>query len=398
MFNEFKNMTLSEKKQKFMEIKPYLIILFVPLVFTILFGGLFEPVFVENVPVAIYDMDQSSTSREIVNYFYDSPTLSITEDIDSVEEIKEKLLLSEIHGAIIIPKDFGKDLSGKKGANAVVFIDNTNFMYGNNLMSTINTIFETVNAGVQMKLLEAGSLVPYQAEQSVYTLNLVDRILYNPQLGYFYYLFAGLLAVFVQQAFLAAGVPTLVEEKKRLKDLPMHLSKDLIQVKMSLMVRRLMLMGGCSIISMMACLRVAMDMTGFPMKGNIFVLILFEIVFLAAMFGMTLVIASVFDQVEHAVQFSMFLTVPTFLSCGFAWPEYMMAPGFANVIKAIWPLYYYITPMKDVMLKGATLEMLKPYLFGCMIFAAVWIPIGLILFRRKIKLIRELHSDVTPIS
>lgn len=392
MFKELKGMTLAEKKQKFMEIKPYLIILFVPMAFTLLFGGLFSPIFVEDIPIAVYDMDQSATSRNVVNYFYDSPSLSVTEDITSVEEVKEKLLLGEIRGAIIIPKDFGKDLNGKKGAKAVVFMDNTNFMYGNNVMSAINTIFETVNAGVQMKLLEAGSLVPYQAEQSAYTLSLVDRVLYNPQLGYFYYLFPGLLSIFIQQAFLAAAVPTLVDEKSRLRDLPMNLNKEFIIVKMSLMVRRFMLMGGCSVISMMACLKIAMAVTGFPMEGNIFVLILFQVVFLGAIMGMALVIAAIFEQVEHAVQFTMFLTVPTFLSCGFAWPEYMMAPGFADVIKAIWPLYYYITPMKDVILKGCGLDLLKPYLIGCMIFAAVWVPIGVLLYRRKIKIIRELHG------
>jgi ABC-2 type transport system permease protein len=385
-------MTLTERKEKFLEIKPYLIIVFVPIVFTLLFAGLFSPIFVEDIPIAIYDMDQSATSRSVVDYFYDSPTLSITEDIYSTEEVKEKLLLGEIYGAIIIPKDFGKNLNGKKGANAVVFMDNTNFMYGNNVMSAINTIFATVNAGVQMKLLEAGALVPYQSEQSVYTLNLVDRVLYNPQLGYFYYLFVGLLSVFVQQAFLAAGVPTLVQEKNRLRDLPMHMSKEFIKVRMSLLVRRFMLMGGCSIISMMACLRIAMAMTGFPMRGNIFVLILFQIIFLGAITGMTLVIASIFEQVEHAVQFTMFLTVPTFLSCGFAWPEYLMAPGFGAAIKAIWPLHYYIIPMKDVILKGVGLNLLNSYLIGGAIFAAVWIPIGLLLFGKKVKLIRSLHN------
>ncbi|MBE6034431.1 ABC transporter permease [Aminipila sp.] len=392
MFSELKNMTRAEKKEKFMEIKPYLIILFVPIAFTLLFGGMFSPIFVENIPIAVYDMDQSAASRNVIDYFYDSPALSITEDVTSVEEIKEKLLSGEIYGAIILPKDFGKELNGKKGAEAVVFMDNTNFMYGNNIMSAVNTIFETVNAGVQMKLLEAGALVPYQAEQSVYTLNIADRILYNPQLGYFYYLFAGLLSIFVQQAFLAAGVPMLVEEKNRLRDLPMDLNKEFVNVKMSLMVRRFLLMAGLSVISTMACLRIAMKMLGFPMEGNIFVLILFQAVFLGAMTGMALVIASVFEQVAHSVQFTMFLTIPTFLSCGFAWPEYMMAPGFADVIKVIWPLYYYITPMKDIMLKGVGLELLKPYLIGCALFAAVWVPMGLILYQRKVKLIRELHS------
>ncbi|MFV0517907.1 MAG: ABC transporter permease [Aminipila sp.] len=393
MLNSLKSMTKQEKKQKFLEIKPYLIVLLVPWAFTVLFSGLFSPIFVENMPIAIYDMDRSATSREVVGYFYDSPALSITEDISSSEEIEEKLLKGEILGAIILPEDFGKDLNGKKGAEAIVFMDNTNFMYGNNLMSAINTIFENVNAGIQMKLLEAGSLVPYQAEQSVYTLNLIDRILYNPQLGYYYYLFAGLLSIFVQQAFLAAGVPILIEEKNRIRDLPMSLNKELIEVKMSLMIRRFMLIVGCSMISLMLCLKTAMKMTGFPMEGSIFTLLLFEIVFLGAMTGMALVIASVFEQVEHAVQFTMFLTIPTFLCSGFAWPEYMMAPGFAPVMKAIWPLYYYITPMKDVMLKGVSLDILSPYLIGCIIFAAVWVPIGLLMFSRKIKMIRKLHQS-----
>ncbi|QAT43956.1 ABC transporter permease [Aminipila luticellarii] len=392
MSEKAKKMTLAEKKEKFMEIKPYLIVLLIPIAFTLLFGGLFSPIFAQNIPIEILDMDQSATSREVIDNFYDSPTLSVKEDVSSVDEIKEKLLTGEIHGAIIIPQDFGKDLNGKKGAKAVVLMDNSNFMYGNNVMSAVNTIFETVNAGVQLKYLEAGSLVPYQAEQSVYTLNLVDRIMYNPQLGYFYYLLPGLLAIFAQQAFLAAGVPILVEEKKRLKDLPMKLSRQFIRVDLSLMVRRFMLLTGLSIISTMICLRLIIKIWGFPMEGNIFVLILFETVFLGAVTGMALVIASIFEEVAHAAQFTMFLTIPTFLSCGFAWPEYMMAPGFAAVIKAIWPLYYYVLPVKNIILKGTGLELLKPYLVGCALFAAVWIPIGLLLFGRKVKIIRELHG------
>ncbi|QIB67846.1 ABC transporter permease [Aminipila butyrica] len=392
MFKALKNMTMAQRKEKFMEIKPYLIVGVIPLLFTLIFGGMFSPVFVQDIPIAIYDMDGSAASREIVNYFYDSPTLKVREDISSVEEIKEKLLLGEIHGAILLPKDFGKALNGKNGAEAVVFMDNANFMYGNNVMSAVNTIFATVNAGVQMKYLEGGALVPYQAEQSVYTLNLVDRILYNPQLGYFPYLFPGLLCIFAQQAFLASGVPMLVEEKNRLRELPMELSRQFVQVKMSLMIRRFMLLSGLSVVSTMACLRVAMALWGFPMQGDIFVLMLFEVVFLGAMTGMALVIAALFEQVAHAVQFTMFLTIPTFLSCGFAWPEYMMAPGFASVIKVIWPLYYFITPMKDILLKGTSLEVLYPYLIGCGLFAAVWIPVGLLLFGRKVRLIRELHT------
>lgn len=392
MFNlgkRFGSMTAEEKREKIQNIKPYAIVVVIPILFTTLFSYMFGPIFVTDIPVVIYDMDQSAASREVVDYFYDSDVLAITESLDSQKEIEEAILTNEICGAIILPEDFGKDLNGKKGAEAVVLMDNTNFMYGNNLMSAINTIFNTVNAGIQMKILEGGSQVPYQAEQSVYTLNIAERILYNPQLGYFYYLYAGLLSIFVQQVFLAAVVPMLIEEKHRIKNEKFLDTGEKIRFDFSIMVPRIFLVTGLSIISMMASLHIAMSMTGFPMRGNILILLLFQVVFLAAMTGIALVISAVFEQVSHAAQFTMLLTVPTFLTCGYAWNEYLMAPGFAAVIKAIWPLYYFANPMKDVLLKGVGLEMLLPYLKGCIIFAMVWIPFGLVCYGRKIKLLRE---------
>lgn len=377
--------TPSIRVQRMQKVKPYTVILLIPFLFTAVFSTAFGPLFVTDVPTAVYDMDNSTSSRMVVDYLYESDVMDINEGFDSMAEIEEAMLKNEIFAAIILPEGFGKELTGKTGAEATVLIDNSNFMIGNNLMSAVNTIFSTVNAGVQIKLLEGGSQVPYQAEQSVYTLNIAERVLYNPQLAYFYYIFAGLMAIFMQQVFLAATIPMFIEEKHKLKG---QTRQEKRKAALDIGQKAVFVMG-LTLISVMICLRTAMGMTGFPMRGNILLLLLFQVVFLFAMLGISLVLSSLFDKVECAAQFIMFLTIPAFFTCGYAWTEPMMAAGFATVIKKIWPLYYFANPMKDIILKGTELTGLMPYLVGCILFAAVWVPLGIFLYSKKIAFLEK---------
>ena len=214
------------------DLKPYLLVALIPLVFTIIFGAMFSPIYIRDIPIAVMDMDSSKNSVDVIRMLDESETLKVHQEYTSMEEIKDKILEGEICGAIEIPQGFGESIRAKTGAEATVLMDNANFMLGNNLTSAINTIFETVNAGIQIKYLEAGAQVPFEAKQNVYTLSLADRILYNPQLSYIYYMYPGFLAIFIQQTYLAALVPMLIEEKDRLKDMSdHHLAKDLTLCK-----------------------------------------------------------------------------------------------------------------------------------------------------------------------
>lgn len=378
-------------KEKLLKLRPYLILLFIPILFTILFGAVMSPVFVEDIPIAVFDMDNSSKSRIVVDSFYDCPVFQVTETPDSYQEIEDRLLSGEIKGAVIIPEGFGKDLSAKAGTHAEVLIDGTNFLIGNNIQLYASTILAMVNAGIQMNLLEAGGMVPFAAEQSVYTLNIADRSLYNPQLGYFYYLFAGLLGIFVQQTILAVTPTVLIHEKERI-----HLSDcnhpEAVRLQLGNVSYKIGVFSLLNTISMLICLVLANKLFAYPIKGNIGYIMLIHVIFLLCLFGISLVIASFFEDATHCIQFVMFIAVPSFLSCGYGWPEYMMAPGFATVMKAVWPLYYYVNPMKDLMLKGAGWDVIGSYVTGGLLFAVVWITLGLVIFNIKIKILIRSQS------
>lgn len=378
--------------EKFMRVKPIIILVFIPILFTLVFGYVMSPIFVEHVPFAVYDMDKSENSRQIVDSFYDCPAFEITEGIGSYEEIEDMLIGGKIGGALIIPEGFGDALARKAGAEATVLVDGSNFLVCSNVQLNSTTILLMANASIQMKYLESGDMKPTAAEQNVYTMNLADRRLYNPQTCYLYYLFAGLFGIFVQQTVLATVPGVLIDEKHRLRSAGRAADaagKGGRRFPISRISGEtactLLKYAGLSIVGLLASILTVHFVYAYPMNGNLLYVLLIHIIFLLGLLAVSLIVAAVFDEKIHASQFTMFLSIPTMLCCGYGWPEYMMPAGFAPVMKAVWPLYYFYNPLKDLMLKGAGMDAIGHYVIGGTIFAAVWLVIGAFLYARKTR-------------
>ncbi len=375
--------------EKFNIYKPYLIIVLIPIALTVILGGLFHPMFIKDMPVELVDLDNTAKSRLVAEYLYDSHVIKISENAKSVAEAQDMLVGGRTCGVIVLPEGFGDNLQRKTGAKAAVYLDNTNFMFGNTIMSETSTIFETVKAGVQLQYLEAGDQKPYQAMQAISTMAPVDRTLYNPQLSYFYFLFPGLLALFTQQTYLVGTITLLVERKILLRRIKHGSTSDYLRAGFGLMATRFAVMGVLTIITTTICIYIGIKMNGMPMEGNIFYLMALQAAFLFATTGASLVIASIFEQIAHVSQFTMFLTIPTFLLSGYPWPDFIMSRGVELVMNLIWPLGYFAPVMKDIMLKGAGMEYILPYIIKCLIFGLFWITVGVYLYGRKIAFVRN---------
>jgi len=373
--------------------KPLLILVLVPIGFTVLFGAAMSPVFVDEIPISVLDLDESKASRELIDQFKACPVFQITKTAASAEEIKEGILTGAIKGGLILPEDFGKDIAGHKGTNALMLVDGSNFLIGNNLMLYANKIFTEKNSELQISFMKSEGMESYSTEQNVNTLSLADRTLYNPQLGYFYYLFPGLLGVFIQQTYLNVLSPVLLKEKDRLKRLPMDRSSRKIGAKG--MLPKIMYYAGLTFICSLSCILMAHWLFAYPIRGSLLLILLIQAVFLGGLSGMAFVLAAVFDDETHCTQFTMFLAIPTMLSCGYAWPVFMMAPGFADSMKMVWPLYYYSNPLKELLLKGSGLSAIDNYLFGGILFLAFWLPAGIWIYRNKIRTMKQIESETT---
>lgn len=360
-------------------VKPYMMLMVIPLLFTLLFGGAISKVFVQNVPIALYDMDNSAESQQVCDQLLKYPYFTVSEGAASLTEIEDEFLYGHIVGAVIIPEGFGADVKGKRGGDILVMQDTCNFMNMSGVMTGISNVTGTVNAGIRIQLMEAGGMMPAAAISNATTLSVVDRALYNPTMGYMYFLFPMMLAIFSQQTYLAATSLYLIQIKKQLASGAKRMAEVVAQLLVYIV---------CGTIGLMFCLFTLSHLFDYPIRGSIGDILLLYLPFMVAMTGMVLVISAIFDDEVHCTQFNMFLTIPLLLSCGYAWPEFMMPEAFRWIITKIWPLYYYANPLHDVMLKGADLAQVAPYIQGVLLFALFWLPAGILLYARKIRRIR----------
>ncbi len=369
----------------FIKVKNILVVLILPILFTLLFGYVYSGTYVENIPFAILDLDQTATSRMISDQFSDHEGLRVLDSAQSQEELKELILSNQIYGGLIIPDNFEKEVKAKQAPSLLILMDGSNLVIGNNLQAYTTTIVNTLGIGVQMNILEGGSIVPYNAEQYLTALSFTSRMLYDPQMGYLPYVFAGILGILIQQTYLSVICSHLLELKNDLTER----QGDSIPFPNFLICQKILRLICLSTISFFICLLLANKLYAYPLRGNTFSLLAIVLLLLTGVTAMAILITAFFDEESHCAQFCMFLSIPTFLTSGYVWPEFMMAPHFASIVKSIWPLYYFVNPLRALCLKNASLADISPYLTGGIFFAIFWLALSILFFRYRIRLIRK---------
>ncbi len=111
---------------------PLLIIIFaLPLFFTVLFGAIYAQNSVKHIPMAIYDQDQSSLSRTLIQMYTDSERYNVVAYVSTQEEMEQEIADSKALVVLAIPQDFSRDVKKGKGSDIALVVNSTNNMFGN---------------------------------------------------------------------------------------------------------------------------------------------------------------------------------------------------------------------------------------------------------------------------
>lgn len=377
------------KKEKLMLIFNWAknLVILIPLImaFTIIFGNVYGKPFLEKIPIAVVDYDNSPTSRSIIKQFDSSQGLKVAKYAESDNEIQELLLRKEVYGGLIIPKDFEKNVKKGNGPKSLYLVDMTNLVIGNNVFAYGSEILNTLNAGVQIKVLEGKGMAPFEAVKAVTSMNFVQRMVYDPQMSYMKYLLYGIIGIMVQQTILEVLAPMLIEDKKRLVDLNLG-TKEGLKCIFGVMRKTLVVAAG-SLIGATLCFYIICRYFNLPLKGTLMNNYILLILFIINMIAVSFFLAGFFRKPLPCVQLCMFLSVPSILTCGYAWPTLMLPKGMIEKVNLIWPLGSFVNPMRAINLKGGAIVSILPYIKGGLTYAAIWIPLGIGFYMFRI------HSD-----
>ncbi len=367
---------LESFKREFKSIFKYkgmMILLFIgPIFLTLYFGGVYYNDYLNDIPIAVLDEDNSGLSNIVTGYFLTSERFDVTNYPQSREELQKLIDEGTVQMGICIPNGFERDVTAYRSSQILAITDGSNIVMANNAYAQATMIAQSVSAGVEMKLIQGKGMAPRMAENIALVYNLGERILYDPKMTYMNYLIVCFLAIFFQQLMLSSMGSTFIRDSEYITEgnVPAKIFGAVSACFVGILPSTLL-----SMFTMLKLFHV-------PMIGNMATVAVLTIFFALSIMGPSLIIASVAkDKVKYS-QFEFMLSLPTFVSSGCVWPMDQMPKLLGIIVKICWPLANYAKVVQEVLIKGMNFRYVIPNLLQLSAFSLVWLPIGIICYKR----------------
>jgi ABC-2 type transport system permease protein len=338
-------------------------------------GGVYLNDYVDDIPVAVCDQDNSAISRTIIQYFADDERYTLVHSVSGREELENLLRDGEVYAGLYIPPAFGRDIASGKSSEVLIVIDGTNVIIGNNVYAQAASIIQTMSAGVQIKILQAKGALPEQAKNMALSFNFNERMLYDPKLSYMNYLIFGFVSVFIQQVMLSAMGTLLLRNSEETAQ-----SHTVLNIFTKI--------AACIIflsISATTAVMLLNKLYGVAIRGSAGTAYLIAVLFVVAISCPAVFLSALTKDKLKYSQISYMLSLPTFITAGYIWPQDQMPTALTMGIKAVWPLINYARPFDEILFKGVPFQTVLGNICGLVIYTVLWMPVAVIFYKSRFK-------------
>jgi ABC-2 type transport system permease protein len=331
---------------------------------------------VKNLPVAFYDEDRSPLSREYMYSFTNSEYFRLVKIAGSPDELDRLLESGEVRGAVIIPPDFARRLTGGESATVQVLVDGTfpsRALIASGYITAIDAQFS------------ADMLASYLARRGRVSTSLVPvavdgRVWFNPSLETKNSLVPGLMVISLMfyPSLLAALV--VVREKERGTIFNLYCSPV---SRWEVIVGKAVPYVGLAFIVYFLLLALSVFVFEVRFVGSVLVLTVAALLYITASIGLGLVI-SVFTTTQPTAMLVTFIALmtPSILFSGLMTPVSSMDPT-AQAISRLIPASYFMAMVRGVFLKGLGFRQYAYDLLTLVAFAVVVYTAATLGFRKR---------------
>ncbi len=183
-FTILKNVMRREWKRIVERKTIYLFTIFMPMLFFLFFAYIYVNGILRNIPVAVFDEDNSEISRIIIRGIDATSGFNVTEYVNSTDEIKNDFRQGKIRGAFYIPRDLERNLKRGKETSVVVFSDASNLIVSNTTLKEASTVIKTISGGILLKKLRSSGMQTQQAMNIISPIRIETQALYNFNYNY----------------------------------------------------------------------------------------------------------------------------------------------------------------------------------------------------------------------
>ena len=324
--------------------KMFGIILIAPVI-QLIFLGYAANLDVDNVKTVVYDMNRTSTSRQLVERFTSSGYFKIVDYAGSYNQLEDDLNKGKAILAIVISQDFEENIMRREPAPLQAIFEGSD----GNQASIAAGYVQSIIRGYSKSILTDYMNSSGRKISPIGNLSAEVRIWYNPTMKTRNFMVPAIVGLLVSIVTLVLTSLAIVKEKE------IGTMEQLIVTPIrsyQMIIGKLVpftILGFVAVTIVLVAMRIIFEI---EIKGSIIFLFGSSFLYILSTLGLGLLISTISKTQQQAMMIAIFaVMLPMVFLSGFAFPIENM-PKIIQVVSYAIPLRYFITIIRGVILKG----------------------------------------------
>ncbi|MCA9139476.1 MAG: ABC transporter ATP-binding protein/permease, partial [Planctomycetales bacterium] len=355
--------------------------LFVPMMQTIIFGYAIDTQ-IEHIPTVVFNMDGRQQSRDLIAAFENTRRFRLVGNVLSEEAFQRALSSGRAKVGIRIPPNYVDLVLRGEQAKLQVLIDGSDSQVATTAQSTAQLL--GLNLSIQMAMAKGDALQLAPARDAsghgTLPIEVRSRMLYNPDLESSHFFVPGLVGIILQLVTLFLTSFAVVRERE------LGTLEQLFVTpvgRTGLLLGKLLPYALVGFVALLTVLAVMIYVFGVNIRGSIVLLLGLSMLFMVCSLGLGLLVSTLAKTQLEAVQFAFVIMLPSVLLSGFVFPRSEMPLVIYFATFAI-PATYFIEILRGVVLRGADLIDLAPWVVGLTICGFVVLTLSVMRFQKRL--------------
>lgn len=329
---------------------------------------------IKHLPTIVFDQSKTQASREFISSMVASNYFNIHKYANSMKEVNRSVAAGDTRVGIIFPPDYADRINGDKRSDVQVIIDATENMSASSALSSAQSI--GIIKGQEIigrKFARLGAMPP---------LNPIDlriRLWYNPDFVTSWSMVPGVMGLLLVITLVPMLATAIVRENEQgtLEQLlvtPMRVNELLISKIIPYIV--------VGYLQVIVSIIVGVFVFDMPFLGSVPLFFALTFFYVVANLSLGIMFSCFSANQTQAIQMSTFIILPCTLLSGFIFPIESI-PSFFRMIGKCFPITYYISITRQIILKGGGLEYVWQDTLCLAVFILIMFTAAVMMFKRR---------------
>ena len=352
------------------------VVFVIPAVQTVIFGYAVNTD-VRHVATAVYDLDNSSQSRELANRLFSSGYFDLHERVFDEARARELIDRGEVKAVLRMNHGFGESIASGRGGEVQLILDGTDSNTAGIALDYAAKIVASYGAKLQM---DAGSRAAGR-QVGLRGVELESRAWYNENLESRNFYVPAVITNIVFIITMLLSSMAVVREKE---------IGTIEQVIVTPIGKGEFILGKTipfvliGYIDVIIISLVAVFWFEVQLRGSLLLLFGSTALFLMSSLGIGLLISTVSRTQQQAMMSAFFVIFPAMLLSGFAFPIESM-PECVQWITWLNPMRFFLVIIRSIFLKGVGLDILWPQLSALLIIGVTILSCAILRFKKTLS-------------